>query len=114
MLFDLKDVTSSFIDHFVHQVDQVALLVGLLVLLSECLNCIVNEVFQGLRSCAAIVASFMKVLKELPHVFFAFNISVGLVQELEHRNQGLQALLDDLLLQFAVEEEFLEDLDGYR
>ena len=44
----IKYLSPSNLHHLVHQLDQVRLLVGLLVSLSEVLDRVVDEVFQAL------------------------------------------------------------------
>jgi len=61
----LKDGSSALVHHFVHQVNEVALLVSLLVLLGELLDDLVDELAEGLSLRLSVIAAFVKQLQEL-------------------------------------------------
>ena len=104
--------TTPLVDHLVHQVDQIALLVVLLVLLGELFDHFVDELAQGCRLVLVLFATLMQQLKEFSQVFFTVLISVWLINETKSANENLKALVNGSLLQLCVEEELLEYSNG--
>lgn len=98
--------------NLVHQVDQVAVSVSLLVLLSKLLDDLVDELAEGLRVLGACIAALVDQLEELTQVFFAVTVGVGQVDQAECADKYLQTLVDGLFMHLLMEEEFFEDTDG--
>jgi len=120
----VEDVATPASDDLVHQPYEVRLAVSFLVLLGKSLDCLVYEVTQVLGGVAKLIFilhvaeahafhwAVVQDLKELPDVLLAVCVCVRLVEELEHADEDVEALRNDTLLEFRVEEEPPEDLDG--
>ena len=111
-LFFVKDCTYALIDNLIHQFDQIALLVCLLVLLGKLLDDLVDEFAEGVGVLVASLATLVQKLKELTHVLFAVLIRVWQVDQRQRPDKYLHALCDCLLLQLCVEEELFEHSYG--
>lgn len=56
-----------------------------------------------------ITETLVQGLKQFAYILFTFNISVGLVQQLQSFLENLTSFLDHILLQSRVEEELLQN-----
>ncbi len=74
----LENVGPALLNHVVHQVDQIAGQVRLLVLLGKGFDYMVHEVFQQVSALLLLVAR-MQCLQELFDIFFAVRVSLRLV-----------------------------------
>jgi hypothetical protein len=110
--FAFEDVASAFVYDAVHQINEVAILVGLLILLGKFFDSLVNEVTKGIWTSHAIVTTLVQVLEELTNILFTVLLSVWLVQQLKHSDEDVKRLFNYWLLDRWVEEELFEDPDG--
>lgn len=97
----LEYFPSPHFDDFVHELNQVGLLVESLLVLSEIFDCVINEVSHVLVAFLVVVQIFQKVFD----VFLALLCSVGLVAVLQSHDGDVKALLDHLGLHLGVHEE---------
>ena len=87
LIVRLENLNSSLFDDLVHQIDKVALEVGLRVLLGEDLNHVIDEVFELLGALLGLIAAEVKRFQELLHVVLALLISVRVVDQTKGLNQ---------------------------
>jgi hypothetical protein len=104
-----KDVSSSLLNNFVHELDEVGCLISLLVHLRKVLDCVVYEIFLSL----ALFSPEINVVKIVLDVLFALLINIGPVDEtksLDHdRETAIEALVSDL---DKLPGECVQDFDG--
>jgi hypothetical protein len=67
-----KDIASSLLDNFIHQLYQVRLLISLVVHFSKILDSVVNKIFLGL----AVLSLEIKLVEVILNIFFALFVNV--------------------------------------
>ena len=87
LIVRLENLNSSLFDDLVHQLDKVALEVGLRVLLGEDLNHVIDEVLELLGALLGLIAAEVKRFQELLHVVLALLVSVRVVDQTKGLNK---------------------------
>ncbi len=103
----VKDFSPPKLYDFVHQINQVARLVGFLVALCEVFDGRVHEVPQLLSGFLVVV----QVFQELFCVILAFIVAIWLVEKLQSFYEDVQAVFQYFGLHYRVTEELFEDFD---
>ena len=67
-----KDIASSLLDNFIHQLYQVRLLISLVVHFSKILDSVVNKIFLGL----AVLSLEINLVEVILNIFFALFVNV--------------------------------------
>ena len=91
-----EDFSSSFLNNSVHQLDKVAVLVVLWIVLSVVFDCIINKVLLLLAFLLAEVETF----KVAHDVVLAFVLNVWLVNELKRLDHYLKTVFKALVFDF--------------
>lgn len=95
----------------VHKLNQVALQVGLLIVLiiGKGLDNVVDKFFEGLRANLVFITTRVQGFQELLHVALALQVSIGLENKRQSLYEDLLAVRQHFLLQLRVEHELLQD-----